>query len=169
MKYFSKIQNKYGDIFSVESVDDYKVSQIDIDTFTKVLSDEAVRKYITDQVMEKYKFSSIKDLAKDVLEMCPKRWADREELRFLIKNSSSEIVGMIGIDIIENEKGELWYFKTSKSPSFMFEATQKILQFLKKENIKYLLATVKPDNFRSKSILEKLGFKETGRENEMEL
>jgi RimJ/RimL family protein N-acetyltransferase len=169
MKYHAKILNKYNEMFSVESVEEYTTSEKDIEDFTLVLQDEAVRKYITDEFMAKYNFQSVDKLAKDILDLCPKRLAEREELRFIIRNSSNQIVGMIGIDILEKGKGELWYFKISTSKSFMYEIAEKVLEFLKKEQIQYLITSVKPDNFRSRNILEKLGFKPTPNENEMEL
>jgi RimJ/RimL family protein N-acetyltransferase len=169
MKYSSQILNKYNETFSVESVEDYAPSKEDIETFTLVLKDEAVRKYITDEVLVKYNVESVEKLADDILTLCSKRWSDREELRFLIRNSLNQIVGMIGIDILEEGKGDLWYFKISSARSFMFEIAAQVLEFLRKEKIQHLITSVKPDNFRSINILEKLGFKRTSNIDEMEM
>lgn len=53
-----------------------------------MLNDEVVRKYITDEVMEKCNFSRLLELAKDILEMSLKKWLNREELRFLVKSQN---------------------------------------------------------------------------------
>lgn len=169
MRYNLKIQNKHGDIFHVQSVDDYETAEKDILDFTKVLGDEAVRKYITDEVMVKYNFTSVDALAKDILDFCKKRWQDREELRFLVRNCEFEIVGMIGIDVLEKDKGDLWYFKISSSPSFMLEAAKAVLPILKTEGIRFLITNVKIDNLRSRNILKEIGFKETEKDEEMEV
>jgi RimJ/RimL family protein N-acetyltransferase len=168
MKYHISIQNKHKDTFTIFSLDSFECTEKDIEDFTKVLEDTAVRKYITDQVMEKYGFKSIKDLATDILEKSAEKWENREELRFIIKKSSHEIVGIIGIDLDKKGKNELWYFKISTCPPFMLQALVEVLKFLRQEKLMDLIATYKTDNTRSIEILKKLGFKETSNENEME-
>jgi RimJ/RimL family protein N-acetyltransferase len=167
MKYSIQIQNKYGNTFTVSSMDNYSPKVNDIESFTQVLGDPAVRKYITDQAMEKYNIASIEEMSKEILNTSSKRWEDREEFRFIVRNNSDKIVGMIGVDINDNENGELWYFKIASAQSFMHEALQPVLNFLKKENVKSLIATYKPENIRSIEILKKLNFKENDNENEM--
>ncbi len=169
MKYKVSIKNKYNDSFSIESVDDYVLNEKDINDMTALLADEPVRKYITDGVMKKYGIATVADLAIDILTKCPKLWAEREELRFFIRNAHNQIVGMVGIDVEKNDTGELWYFKISSSPSFMLEAATEVLKMLKQESIKSLVTNVKPDNDRSKEILKRIGFNETGNVEEMQM
>ncbi len=168
MKYKATIFNKHKNTFSIQSTDEYETNERDIDSFTKVYEDAAVRKYITDQVMEKYGFKEVKDLAAENLRTSAKLWADREEFRFLIRHNE-DIVGIIGVDVENETTGELWYFKIGSSPSFMLEALQYVLPCLGQEGIDTLLATFKPDNVRSIEILRRLGFENSGKENEMKL
>ena len=66
MKYFSSFQNKKGKDFSISSMEDYFASDADIELFVRVLNDMPVRKYITNEAMKKYGFSSVKALTEDI-------------------------------------------------------------------------------------------------------
>jgi RimJ/RimL family protein N-acetyltransferase len=159
MKYNSKFSNDKGDDFIIFSMEDYKETDEDVKSFSKVLSDEQVRKYITDDAMIKYNHKTVESLTDDILKNSALRWKENKEYRFLVRDLKDNAVGMIGVTLKDLTSGELWYYKTSEVPSFMYEALFLALTFLKQEGVKNLLATFEPDNIRSIKILTKLGFK----------
>lgn len=159
MKYNSKFENSNGDAFVVFSMEEYKETDGDIKSFSKVLSDEQVRKYITDEAMVTYNHQTVESLTEDILRNSALRWKENKERRFLIKDSEGSPVGMIGVTLHDLTNGELWYYKTSEVASCMYEALVLVLAFLKQEGINSLVATFELDNVRSIKILTKLGFK----------
>lgn len=158
MKYFSSFQNKNGKDFSISSMEDYSASEADIIFFEKVLSDLPVRKYITDEAMITYGFRSIRSLTEDILKNSALRWAENKEKRFLVRDQNNSPVGMIGVTLRNLFSAELWYYKASSVESFMFQALNIVLEFLKQEGVQELVADVDPDNIRSVRILSSIGF-----------
>ena len=168
MKYNAQVKNKYAEVFAVESMDDYSPNKKDVLDFTEVLSDSAVRKYITDEALSKYKINSVNNLASGILENSAEKWKLREELRFLIRYSKEKtIVGMIGIDLKTQISGEMWFYKISSTTSFMYEAINEILSFLKNEDIEEVTTTFEEANTRSIDLLKRLGFANSSNVNEM--
>ncbi len=166
MKYNAQFKNKEGVEFSVSSMDDYVDTPIDIADFTKVLNDASVRTYITDEAMAKYGHSTTESLSTDILLHSALRWQQESELRFLMRDSRGTAVGIAGITLKGKTEGELWYYKVSTTQPFMFEALSLVLNFVKTEGVKKLVAHFELDNLRSLHILEKLGF-ETSKPGEM--
>ena len=160
-KYRSSFTNEKGDTFVVFSMENYKDTDKDLKSFIAVLNDEPVRKYITNDAMSKYGYTNLEFLAKDILSNSASRWSENAERRFLVRDFQSNAVGMIGVTLKNRAEGELWYYKTSSVPSFMFEALVVVLDFLKQEGVKDLFAIYESGNTRSTQILSKLGFKES--------
>lgn len=170
MKYQATFTNKYGNTFSVASMDDYIVSDIDLKDFTKALSDKAVYHYITEEAMTTWSHPTPESLARDILSNSKLRWEENKELRFLLRDEGSSAIGMIGVTLTEDRtSGELWYYKTSEAPSCMYEALTYALRFLKEEGLVTLVALFELDNKKSIQILTKLGFKKEEKEGEMSI
>ena len=95
-------------------MEEYAATENDIEKFSKVLADEPVRKYITDDAMVRWHHATVDSLAKGILENSALRWTEDKEKRFLVRDDASSPVGMIGItrDDADKTKGELWYYKT---------------------------------------------------------
>ncbi len=147
MKYFTAFKNKYNDEFFVSSMEGYEMSEKDLVDFTQVLSGDPVRNYITDEAMTKWEHSTTDSLAQDILFHSKMRWEDSKELRFLLRNENGNAIGMVGVTLKEGRKvGELWYYKTSKEPSCMYEALEHVLPFLKSEGLTELYAEFELDN-----------------------
>jgi RimJ/RimL family protein N-acetyltransferase len=159
MKYNIKFKNKSEAEFTITSMDDYTPNSKDILNFTAVMNDEPVRKYITDEAMVKYNIESVDELAEGILENSFEKWNLRKELRFLVRDDSEAIVGMIGIDLKTDTTGELWFYKISSAPSFMYQALIQVLKFLKEEGILEVTATFETDKASSIKLLKELGFK----------
>ena len=160
MKYFSQIITKDGKKYSLESMEEYTPSGEEIQDFSEVLEDEKVFEYITREAIEKWEHKNAETLAWDILINSRVRWEEGKELRFLLRDDLQKVIGMIGVTLESSTKGELWYYKTAKSSSCMFEALQKALSFLAKEGVTHLFASYELSNVRSAEILLKLGFKE---------
>lgn len=158
MKYIRRFKNSEGDEYTISSMEDYVVTDGDVEVFTNVLSDKPVRKYITDDALTKYGHATVRSLAKDILPNSALRWKEHAERRFLVRDALGRAVGMIGVTLKNLEEGELWYYKASFSPPFMYEALVVAMDFLKKEGLKNLFATFQTDNVRSYQILFQLGF-----------
>jgi RimJ/RimL family protein N-acetyltransferase len=170
MKYSTTFKNKHGDEFSVSSMDDYEMSEKDLSDFTHVLSDDPVRNYITDEAMNRWGHATPESLAEDILSHSRVRWEESKELRFLMRDKEGVAIGMIGVTLKEGRKsGELWYYKTSKAPSCMYEALKHVLPFLRSEGLMELSAEFELDNQKSIHILQKLGFKDSQKEGEMHI
>lgn len=162
MKHFSKIKLPDGKFYSLESVEKYEPTEGEIQDFSLVLDDEKVSQYITKDALERYDHRDSESLARDILINSKVRWEQGKELRFLIRDENQKIVGIVGVTLESSSKGELWYFKSSKSARCMSEALKNALTFLVQEGLTELVATYELDNQRSKDILFALGFKESG-------
>ncbi len=169
MKYNFQFKNKHGNEFSVRSMEDYVVSEDDIREFTKVLDDEPVRKYITDEAKTKWGHPTTESLTKDILTNSALRWQQGAELRFLVRDAKGVACGMIGVTLKDKNEGELWYYKTSLAPSFMHEALVIVLSCFRAEGVNNLFATFDLDNIRSERILSNLGFSNTSKQGEMSI
>lgn len=167
MKYHSQFTNSQGDEFTVSSMEDYATTPLDIADFSKVLNDEPVRKYITDEAMAKWGHATTEELSKDILSHSKERWQDGAELRFLVRDAERRAVGMVGATMKGKMKGELWYYKISTVPPFMHDALVLVLPFFKCEGVRGLTATFDLGNHRSEKILSKLGFQRSSKPGEM--
>lgn len=167
MKYHAQFENERGDNFTVSSMEDYVDTPSDIADFSKVLDDEPVRKYIADDAKSRYEHLTTESLTKDILSNSALRWRQEAELRFLVRDSRDIAVGMIGVTLNGKTGGELWYYKISTAPAFMYEALSLVLGFLRSEGVEKLIATFELDNHRSERILSKLGFKNSSKPGEM--
>lgn len=156
-----RFQNFGGKKFDVFSMENYVVSRKDIEDFTEVLKDEPVRRYITDDAMKRFGHETPESLARDILENSALRWEQDAERRFLVRDQQGHAVGMIGVTLKDKTQGELWYYKVSSVPPFMYEALQIVLGFLKQEGICNLSATFEGSNEYSRQILAKIGFQES--------
>lgn len=161
MKYYSSFKNHKEEEFTISSMEDYIQNPTDIESFSKVLSDEPVRKYITNDAMKRWNHPTVESLAKEILSTSGLRWREGKELRFLVRDSSGSAIGMIGVTLKNLTSGELWYYKTSQAPPYMYKALALALDFLKQEGATNLFATFEQSNIRSIQILTNLGFKDS--------
>ena len=65
---------------------------------------------------------------------------------------------MVGVNLVADDEGELWYYKAIAFPSFMIEALKVVLPFVKQEGIRSLFANLEPTNKASQRLLSNLGF-----------
>ena len=77
----------------------------------------------------------------------------------MIRNKVGNPIGMIGITLENNSSGEIWYYKTSKEPAFMYDALVKAIDYFSSIGIEKIISAVEEDNLHSLKMLELLSFK----------
>jgi RimJ/RimL family protein N-acetyltransferase len=159
MKYQTVVTTEKAGQLIVESLDVYEACSEDMQALTELMSESGVYKYISGEILAKYKIKDVETLATDFLKHSAQRWLDREEMRFCIREQlSRRIVGMIGVDLKQENTNELWYWKSSKLPRFMSEALVAVLSFLRFEEMKSLATSVDSNNIRSQKVIFSVGF-----------
>lgn len=155
-----EIESKTGDKLYVISGDTYVFNSEDFYDMVALFKDPAVYKYITEDTLKKYydNLDAPELLAADFLHFMSVKWHKNNEHRFFVRDHVGHIVGIIGYDIRPKNLPELWYYKSSKSPSFMSLALPRILEFMRDQDFAETFALVEPENKASIHLLEKLGF-----------
>lgn len=85
-------------------------------------------------------------------------WKQQKEFIFIIRNSEGKIVG--GMDIKSDPKtpAEIGYWADSNHSGFMTNAAKAMIDWAKDQNYTSLYALIVPQNTKSKSLVERLGF-----------
>ncbi len=89
-------------------------------------------------------------------------WKNSTHFVFLIRNTENKIVGAIDIKSPDLDRAEVGYWADVNSRGFMTNALTEICSIAKKAKYKKLFAEVRPDNYKSAAVLQRVGFVEVG-------
>lgn len=89
-------------------------------------------------------------------------WMNSTHFVFLVRNIGNKIIGAIDIKSSDLNRAEVGYWADVNSRGFMTNALTEVCLIAKKAKYKKLFAEVRPDNYRSAAVLQRVGFIEVG-------
>ncbi|MEI6462641.1 MAG: GNAT family N-acetyltransferase [bacterium] len=104
--------------------------------------------------------------AHDFLSWSEKGWKEGKYFPFVIRDENKKIIGAIDIKSNNIENAAIGYWIDGGITGFMTNALLGIVSLAKEAGYKSLVALARQDNYRSKDVLTRGGFKNIGKEED---
>ena len=147
---------KTGEICQMTGGDEITFSNRDIETITRICSQEEIYTILFKRRLEGKPYSE--ENAHVFINWIKKGWEDKAYFVFIIRDSVNNIIGTIDIKSTNLEGAEVGYWADRNASGFMTNALQQLEIIAAQAGYKRLYAKVVAHNEKSMAVLERAGF-----------